>query len=304
MTMKADQRKSRMLLRYWDLYLLLSIPLIMLFVFKYIPIFGNAIAFYEYDIFANLSSSEFVGLDNFRRLFSLSEFRRVLRNTLLISVYKLLFYFPLPIVLAIMLNEVKAGFRRPVQTIVYLPHFLSWAVVSGLVFDALSSTGTVNSIRMSLGLTQMNFMSDPRFFRTIVVISAAWKEIGFGAIIFLAGISGINPTLYEAAKVDGATRIQQMRYITVPGILGIMMMMFILRIGSFMNANFEQIYALLNPVVRQTGDVLGTYVFRVGLGEMEYSFGAAAGLFESIVSFLLVVGANTASRKLVQRSIW
>lgn len=289
----------------WDLYAMLLAPLLLLLVFRYLPMAGLTMAFQEYDIFEGASGSPWVGLSNFVKLFSSMEFPQVLINTLLISWYKILFFFPVPILMALMLNEVThSGYKRTVQTIVYLPHFLSWVIVAGLAFDLFSNTGAVNQIIALFGLEKTRFLMEPSLFRSIIVGSAIWKEAGYSAIIFMAGIAAIDPTLYEAAMMDGAGRIKQILHITIPGILPIIVITLLLRVGTVMDANVEQIKAMYNPTVYQTGDVIGTYIYRTGLSNMEYSYASAAGLFNSAVSFTLVVMANAASRKLVHRSLW
>ena len=291
--------------RDWQLYLMLFPPTAMLILFAYVPMSGLVMAFQDYDIFSGFLESPWVGMKHFEILFSMKEFPRVLANTLLISLYKILFYYPMPILLAIFLNEVSSNvFKRSVQTIVYLPHFISWAVVSGLVFDLLSNTGLVNTISAALGGPRINYMMMPRYFRSIVVLSAVWKEMGYGAIIYLAAITGIDPTLYEAAQIDGAGRISRILHITLPGILPVCVLMLLLRLGTIMDANFEQIYTLLNPTVMDTGDVLSTYIYRNGLSQMRYSYATAAGLFNSVVSFALVFVSNAISRRTVGRSLW
>ena len=289
----------------WDLYLMLLLPLAFLLIFKYLPMAGLTMAFQQHDIFEGYSGSPWVGLENFVKLFSSMEFPVVLRNTLLISWYKILFFFPIPIVVAIMLNEIThSGYKRTIQTIIYLPHFLSWVIVAGLVFDMFSNTGGINQILSMLGGEKQRFMMEPSLFRSLVVGSAVWKEAGYSAIVFLAGITAIDPTLYEAAVVDGASRIKQIIHVTIPGILPIIVITLLLRVGTVMDANVEQIMAMYNPTVYSTGDVIGTYIYRTGLSNMEYSYASAAGLFNSVISFTLVVAANTASRKLVSRSLW
>lgn len=291
--------------RDWQLYTMLLLPVAMLLIFSYTPMVGLAMAFQDFDIFSGFLDSPWVGMKHFRTLFSMQEFPKVLGNTLLISLYKILFYYPMPILLAIFLNEVSSSaFRRTIQTIVYLPHFISWAVVSGLVFDLLSSTGVINTIITHLGGERVNFMMKPEYFRSIVVLSAIWKEVGYGAIVYLAAITGIDPTLYEAAQMDGAGRIRRIIHITLPGMLPVCVLMLLLRLGTVMDANFEQIYTLLNPTVMDTGDVLSTYIYRNGLSQMQYSYATAAGLFNSVVSFTLVFVSNAISRKTIGRSIW
>ncbi len=302
---KTKKRLRTDLRKDWDLYLMLLIPLFFLILFKYVPMAGLVMAFQDYDIFAGFLSSEFVGMKNFQRLFATPEFFHVLCNTLLISLYKILFFFPLPILMALMLNEVgRPLYKRSVQTIIYLPHFLSWVVISGLLFDLLSSGGTFNRIIGFFGGTRINFLMKPELFRSIVVLSAIWKEVGYSSIVFLAAISGIDPTLYEAAVVDGASKWKQAVYVTLPGIAPMIVVMLLLRVGTIMDANSEQIMAIYNPAVYQTGDVLGTYIYRTGLSNMEYSFASAAGLFNSVVSFFLVAVCNWLSRRFSGRSLW
>lgn len=289
----------------WDLYLMLALPLLFLFVFKYVPMGGLIMAFQDYDIFEGFLASPMVGLKHFAALFQTSEFLSVVTNTLLISWYKILFFFPMPIIMALMLNEVRhSAFKRSVQTIIYLPHFLSWVVVAGLTFDLFSTSGLVNQMLHGLGLSKINFLMEAGMFRGLVVGSAIWKEVGYSAIVYLAAISAIDPTLYEAAVVDGAGKWKQMIHITLPGITPMIVIMLLLRVGTVMDANVEQIMAMYNPTVYSTGDVIGTFIYRTGLGSMQYSFAAAAGFFNSVVSFTLVFFANLASRKFVHRSLW
>ncbi len=291
--------------RDWDLYLMLLVPMCLLALFKYVPMGGLVMAFQDYDIFGGFFESPMVGLKNFQELFSAREFLSVLWNTLCISWYKILFFFPVPILVALMLNEITCSwYKRTVQTIVYMPHFLSWVVVAGLAFDMLSSTGAVNRMLGLVGCKPVNFLMDASKFQPIVVLSAIWKEAGYSAIVYLAAISAIDPALYEAAVMDGAGKLKQMLYITLPGIVPTIVMMLLLRVGTVMDGNVEQIMAMYNPTVYETGDVIGTYIYRMGLGNMRYSFAAAAGLFNSVVSFTLVFFSNLASRKLVHRSLW
>lgn len=289
----------------WDLYLVFLVPLFLLILFKYVPMGGLVMAFQDFDIFEGFMASPMVGLKNFYDLFATKEFLSVVSNTLIISWYKILFFFPIPIIMALMLNEVRcSAFKRTVQTIIYLPHFLSWVVVAGLAFDLLSSTGLINQALAAMGLSKMNFLMSAPAFRPIVVGSAIWKEVGYSAIVYLAAISAIDPALYEAAVVDGAGKLKQLWHITLPGIIPMIVTMLLLRVGTVMDANVEQIMAMYNPTVYETGDVIGTYIYRIGLGSMQYSFASAAGLFNSVVSFTLVFFANCASRKFVRRSLW
>lgn len=300
------KRKWKLALGNWDMYLLLVPGLIFLLLFKYSPMYGVVIAFQDFNIFSGIGGSEWVGLEQFRRLVHSDDFLKVLTNTLLISFYKIAILFPIPILIALILNEVrKMFFKRTIQTIVYLPHFLSWVIISGLFVNILSpSGGLVNEIIRSFGGEPITFLQDNAFFRSVVVFTAGWKETGWNAIIFIAAIAGIDQEQYEAASIDGAGRIRKMISITLPGILPTIVLMFILRIGGLLEAGTEQILTMYNPLVYDSGDVIGTYVYRMGLGQQDYSFSTAVGLFNSVVGFLLIVGGNMLSKKFLKRSIW
>ncbi|MDF2925361.1 MAG: protein lplB [Paenibacillaceae bacterium] len=311
---KADGRaierkknsKWRLALRNTDYYLLLIPGLIFLFLFKYTPMYGVVIAFQDFNIFEGIRGSEWVGLEQFQKLIHSEEFAQVFSNTLLISVYKIVLLFPIPIFIALILNEVRIMiFKRTIQTIIYMPHFLSWVIISGLFITILSpSGGLVNNIIQSFGGEPISFFMSNSYFRSVIVFTAGWKEIGWNAIVFIAAIAGIEQEQYEAASIDGAGRIRKMIHISLPGILPTIVLMFILRLGSVLEAGTEQILTMYNPVVYQTGDVIGTFVYRMGLGKMDYSFSTAVGLFNSVVGFILVVSGNYISKKLVSRGIW
>nr|WP_240647245.1 ABC transporter permease subunit [Paenibacillus nanensis] len=288
------------------MYLLLIPGVIFLLLFKYAPMYGIVIAFQDFNIFGGISGSEWVGLSQFEKLIRSDEFLQVLVNTLLISLYKITFLFPIPIVIALMLNEVRRMFfKRTIQTIIYLPHFLSWVIISGLFMNILSPTGgIVNEFIRAIGGEPISFFTDNDLFRSLVVFTAGWKEIGWNAIVFIAAIAGIEQEQYEAAAIDGAGRLRQMWSISLPGMLPTIVLMFILRIGSLLEAGTEQILTMYNPLVYENGDVIGTYVYRMGLGQQDYSFSTAVGLFNSAVGFLLIVIGNMLSRKFLHRSIW
>jgi putative aldouronate transport system permease protein len=289
-----------------DMYALLLPGLIFVLLFKYTPMYGILISFQDFNIFAGISGSEWVGLEQFKKLIHSDEFIQVLINTLLISLYKIVILFPIPIVIALFLNEVRRMFfKRTIQTIIYLPHFLSWVIISGLFVTILSPTGgLVNELIRFFGGQPISFLTDNHFFRSVVVFTAGWKEVGWNAIIFIAAVAGIEQEQYEAAAIDGAGRIRQMISITLPGIMATIVLMFILRIGSLLEAGTEQILTMYNPLVYKSGDVIGTFVYRMGLGQQDYSFSTAVGLFNSAVGFLLVVTGNMLSRKFLHRSIW
>ncbi|MDQ0878587.1 putative aldouronate transport system permease protein [Paenibacillus sp. V4I3] len=296
----------KLILTNFDLYLLLVPGLLVLFVFKYAPMYGIIIAFQDFNIFDGFARSKWVGLDQFEKLIHSEEFYQVFMNTLLISVYKIVLLFPIPIIIALFLNEVrKAFFKKTIQTIIFLPHFLSWVIISGLFINILSpSGGLVNNMIQWFGGTPISFFLDNQFFRSVVVFTAGWKESGWNAIIFIAAIAGIEQEQYEAASIDGAGRIRQMLHITLPGILPTIILILILRMGYLLEAGTEQILTMYNSVVYQSGDVIGTFVYRQGLGQQDYSFSTAVGLFNSLVGFILIVAGNELSKKLIKRSIW
>ena len=300
------KKKKSYFLKHWPIYSMILPGLIYFAIFKYIPLAGSVIAFQNYNIFDGVFKSEFVGLDHFVTLFTYPEFYTILKNTLLISFYQLLFGFPAPILLALLLNEVrKMVFKRTVQTILYLPHFLSWVVVGGLVITFLSpSTGLVNEMLSRFGFERIYFMQEPAYFRSIVVISGIWKEIGWSTIIYLAALTGVNPELYEAAEVDGAGKLRQVFCITIPAILPTVMVLLLLQIGNILDLGFEQIYMLLNPLVREVGEVFDTYIYRVGLLGQQYSYTTAIGMFKSVVGFILIIGANYLSKKTTGSSLY
>jgi putative aldouronate transport system permease protein len=290
----------------WDLYAMLIPGIIFLLVFKYSPMYGIIIAFKDFNIFDGMAASPWVGWDNFEKLVSSNSFARVFRNTLIISLYKIVFLFPLPIIMAVLMNEIKnMVVKRGIQTIVYLPHFLSWVIVSGLFIDILSTNGgLVNKMISSFGGTPIAFFMNTDFFRSVLISSAGWKEVGWGMIIYLAAITTIDPQLYEAARIDGAGRFRQIVHVTLPGLIPIILLMFILRLGNILEAGTEQILVMYNSIVYEVADVIGTFVYRVGLGQQDYSFSTAVGLFDSVIGFFLIITGNYLSRKFLHRGIW
>lgn len=297
-TAKKLRATLRFLVRHRALYIMLLPGMFYFLVFKYVPLLGSIIAFKDYNIFKGFMGSEWVGFQWFYQFLHYPNLKRLLVNTLVISLYQIIFAFPAPILLAVLLNEVKnMVFKRVVQTIVYLPHFLSWTIVFGFVYMLLSvQTGIVNEVITALGGTPVNFLQKAEYFRTIIISSGIWKEMGWSAIIFLAAIAGINPSLYEAARIDGAGRFKQFMYVTLPGMLPAVMILLLLKIGHILDLGFEQIYLFLNPLVLSTGDVLDTYAFRIGVLGGKYSLTTAIGLFKSAVGFVLLVIANRASK--------
>ncbi|WP_255374681.1 sugar ABC transporter permease [Cohnella sp. OV330] len=282
--------------------------LIFLLVFSYIPMYGVLMAFQDYSLFKGFFGSPWVGFKHFEMFFGAPEFWTVIRNTVVISMLKLLIGFPAPILLALMLNEIRGRvFKRTIQTISYLPHFLSWVIVSGLVASLLSTeNGSLNMLLQRLDLIgePINFLSLPEYFWSILVVTDVWKEIGFSSIVYLAAIAGVDPHLHEAAAVDGASRLRQMFSITLPAILPVIVVFLILAIGNLLNAGFENILLLAsNPVLRDVSDVLDTYVYRIGIQNSRYSYATAAGLFKALISVGLLVAANQLARR-SGNSLW
>jgi putative aldouronate transport system permease protein len=260
-----------------------------LLIFSYRPMYGIVIAFKDYQPVRGFAGSPWVGLKHFERLFTRPEFPLLLRNTVLIAVGKIVFTQLAALVFALALNEVRnALFKRSVQTIVYLPHFLSWIILGGLFLDLLSSNGLINKIIGLVGIPPISFLATPPLFPAILIGTHTWKEYGWAAIIFLAALTNVDPQLHEAAALDGANRWQRMRHVTLPGIASTVMLVAALSLGNVLNAGFEQILVLYNPVLRETGDVIATYVYRLGLERAQFSAATAVGLFQSVVSLILI----------------
>jgi putative aldouronate transport system permease protein len=308
--MKTDTfvktKKKNYFLKHWQLYSMILPGLFFFVVFKYVPLLGSVIAFQDYSVFRGFFESEWVGLKHFANLFSNLDFLRILNNTLLISLYHLLFGFAAPIILALLMNEVKnMAFNRTIQSLVYLPHFLSWVIVGGLVMSLLSPEGgLVNEVVGLFGIDPIFFMQEPEYFRSIIVSSSVWKEVGWGAIIYLAALSGINPDLYEAAEIDGAGKFRQAISISLPCLLPTIIVLFLLRIGHILDLGFEQVYIFLNPLVAEKGEIIDTYVYQVGLLGAQFSYTTAIGLFKSVVGLILIITANQLSKKFTNNSIF
>ena len=287
-------------------YIMLIPGLLYLLIFKYIPMLGVVLAFQDYDIFEGIRNSEWVGLQWFEQLFKYERFTRLITNTLLISLYQLIFSFPVPILLACLLNELRMGaYKRVVQTVLYLPHFLSWTIVFGLCYVLLSANmGLVNQVIDSLGFEKIQFLLEPDYFRTLIVTTGMWKDMGWNSIIFLAALAGVSPSLYEAARIDGAGRWKQFIHVTLPGIMPAIVILLLLRIGNILDLGFEHIYVFLTPITYQVGDVLDTFQYRAGVIEGQYSFTTAIGLFKSIIGFILIVIANKVSNRVTGESLY
>lgn len=292
---------------YYKEYYLMLIPGILFFlVFSYEPMYGLVIAFQDYFPLKGITGSKMVGLKHFRALFSDPFFVSVLRNTIIISLYKLLVCFPAPIILCLALNEISNyRFKKIAQSISYLPHFVSWVVVSGIIIEFLSpSRGPINILLQELGFEPIFFVAEPKYFRGVLVLSDLWKSIGWGSIVYLAAVTSVDPTLYEAAEMDGAGRIKKILHVTIPALAPIITVMFIMESGKILNDSFEQVYNFLTPSTYAVGDVISTFVYRMGIQKMQYSFTTAVDLFKNVVSFMLVVITNYIARKTNDYALW
>ncbi|MFC5468530.1 ABC transporter permease [Cohnella suwonensis] len=289
------------------IFLLLLAPVLVYYIlFKYVPMFGIAISFMDYNLFKGVAGSPWVGLKYYKLIIENRDALVIIKNTVLLGGYKLLFGFPAPILLAIMLNELRGTiFKRFVQSVSYLPYFLSTVVVSSIIVMLLSpSTGWLNHAIQRMGFPAINFLQESEWFRTIYVSSEIWQQAGWGSIIFLAAITTIDPQLYEAAKMDGAGRMKQIRHVTLPGIATTVVIMFILQIGQVLEIGFEKVFLLSNAATYDTSDIISTYVYRVGILQGGYSYGTAIDLFMGIIGFLLVYASNKLSRRYGETSLW
>ncbi len=289
---------------YW-LYLMLIPGLAFFAIFHYWPMYGIVIAFKKFALFRGIAASPWVGFQHFQELFSSDAFGKLLQNSVLISLYKLFWGFPAPILLALLLNEVKrAPFKRTVQTIIYLPHFVSWVVIAGLLTQLLSPNGgVVNLLIKQFGGEPIYFLAKPQYFRTIIVASDIWKSAGWGTIIYLAALTNIDPTLYEAAVIDGANRLRQTWHVTMPGIKSTIVVMLLLRTSTILGNNFDQMFVMLNNLVMDVGDVFETYVYRVAIRDSRFDFATAVGLFQSVVGMVMLLTCNAISRRLGEGGI-
>lgn len=302
-------RKNRIYRFIWRkryAYLLVLPGLIYFIVFRYVPMLGTVIAFQDYSPFLGFAGSEWVGLQHFATIFEDDEVVRVLWNTLALSFLQIAFAFPAPIILALMLNEVRSGlYKRLIQSVVYLPHFLSWVIVVGVFTIFLRGSGLVNTfLQLEFGVGPIDFLTNPDFFRPLIVLQVIWKEAGWGTIIFLAALSGINPSLYEAAVMDGAGRWRQLWHITLPGIRGTIVILLILRLGNVLDSGFEQIFLMLNSFNMDIGNVLDTFVYFKGIHQSDYSFATAVGLFKGLIGLILVMAANRMAKKFGEEGIY
>ncbi|MBD2860951.1 ABC transporter permease [Paenibacillus oceani] len=300
MRLLRDLRRDR-----W-LYMLLVPGVLYFLLFKYVPMFGVLIAFQDYQPFSGVAGSRWVGFKHFETFFTDPWFWKLFRNTILLALYNLLFFFPLPILFALMLNEVRQElFKRTVQTIVYIPHFISWVVVVGIVYVLLSAEGgLVNELLASVGLEKIHFLMRTDWFRSLITSQVVWKETGWGTIIFLAALAGVDPQLYEAARIDGANRWQQLWNITLPALKTTIVILLILRLGHFLDSGFEQIFLMLHSINRDVGEVFDTYVYTVGVQQGQFSYSTAVGLFKSVVGLILVMAANKLAKRMGEEGVY
>ena len=300
-TRKTEIRSNnlcRYFLKHKYLYFMLLPAIVYYIIFHYVPMYGAIIAFKNFNVSKGILGSDWIGLANFKQLFQMDKFYQVIWNTLTISLKRLIVGFPTPIIMALLLNEVKrTTFKKTIQTAIYLPHFISWVILGGMLVNLLSlDNGLVNGIITAFGGSPIGFLTDDKYFVKTLVVSMVWKEFGLNTIIYMAALLGIDPQLYEAAIVDGASRWKQTIHITIPCIMSTIVVVFILRLGGLMEAGFEQIFVLYHPGVYKVADIIDTYVYRTGLAEGKFAMASAVGLFKSLINFILLVLANKMSR--------
>ena len=299
------QRLRLDLSRHWALYLLVAPAVAVIAVFSYAPMYGVVIAFKNFRPAFGILDSPWVGLRNFERFFSSYQFTNILTNTLGISLYSIAACFPAPVILALMMNQVRnKGRQRAIQTITYMPHFISIVVVCGLLAEFCESDGLINDVLAMLGMERTSLLANPRYFRTVFVASDIWQNVGWGTIIYLATLTGVDPSLHEAAAIDGAGRLQRIWHVNLPALMPVIVVQLIMRVGRMMLVGFDKVILLYSPATYETADVISSYVYRRGLSEMDYSYGAAVGLFNSVVNLIILVSANAFSRRVTGNSLW
>ncbi|KQN96341.1 ABC transporter permease [Paenibacillus sp. Leaf72] len=291
--------------RYWQLYMLLILPVTYFLVFKYGPMYGIIIAFKDFNFFQGINGSEWIGLDAFKEVFAMSDFYKTLRNTLMLNFLDLLFSFPAPLFIAIMLYELKsAWFKKISQTILYIPHFISWVIIGGIVYQVFGTqSGMVNNFVTSLGFEAIPFLTDKSDWLITYLIVGVWQSAGWGTIIYLAALTGINRELFEAADVDGAGRLRKIWSITLPSLKPTIVTLLIINVGNMIAIGFERPYIIGNTAVRDYSDVLSTFVYRIGIESGQYTLATVVGLFQAVVGLVFVLGANYLSKKLADQSI-
>lgn len=294
------------LFRDRQLYLMLLLPVIYIILFKYIPMYGVLIAFKDFNIFEGIWKSPWAGFDMFKQLWTMNDFKRAFRNTIMLNLLDLIIGFPVPVFLAISLNEIRnLKFKKISQTLLYLPYFMSWVIVGGIVYQIFSTnTGVVNQVIKAMGKAGVPFLTNKWYWTITYIFSGIWRGAGWNTIIYMAAITGIDASLYEAAEVDGAGRIRKMIHITLPSISATIVMMLIIQVGQMMTIGFERPYVMGNALVTDFSDVLSTFVYRLGLQGGKFSLSTAAGFFQSVVGLILITSANQISKKLGQQGIW
>ena len=297
---------KKYLRRDWQLYMLMVLPLLFYLIFMYVPLYGLQIAFKKYKVALGISASPWIGLENFRNFFNSFYFSRLIRNTLVLNIYFMIVGFPVPIILALLLDEVKnKWFKKTVQTATYAPYFVSVVVLASMITNFVNPTyGIINQITGIFGIEPVNYLEEEQWFKTIHVLSTIWSTTGYNAIIYIAALGSVDTELLEAASIDGATRWQRLRHIKFPSIIPSAVMMFILNTGRMMNVGFEKVFLLQNQLNMNTSDVLSTYIYRAGIQNGEYGLATAVGLFNSVINIILILIVNKVSAKLTDNSLW
>jgi putative aldouronate transport system permease protein len=296
---------GNLLRRDWRLYVLLAAPIVYFIIFKYFPMYGVLMAFQDYNMFQGVFHSKFVGFDVFKEMLASRDFLRALRNTFLLNFLDLLVGFPAPLLLAILLNELKGKlFKRFAQTVLYFPHFLSWVIIGGIAYELFATKGIVNNTLQAIGMNQLPFLTDKWYWLVNYVAIGVWQNAGWGTIIYLAAISGINTELYEASSMDGASRLRQIWHILLPGIRPTIVTLLILNLGKITAIGFDRPFVLQNTYVLDFGEVISTYVYKVGLQSGQFSFATAVGLFQSVIGMIFLLSGEYMARRLGERGIW
>lgn len=288
------------------IYLMILPGILYFFIYKYLPMTGLVISFQDYKPYLGISGSEWVGFEHFERLFTSPDFWMIFRNTLILFALQIIIFFPIPIIISLMLNEVRHSlYKRGIQTLIYIPHFMSWVVIVSISYVMLTlDGGIINSLIEYFGFEKINFLMNEEWFRPMYILQVIWREAGWGTIIFLAAITGVDPQLYEAAKMDGANRLRQMWHITLPAIRSVIIIMLILKIGDVLELGFEHVYLLLNASNREVGEIFDTYVYTAGLQQGQFSYSTAVGFFKGVVGLILVIFANRLAKRFGEEGIY
>lgn len=303
---RSATRISRRILKHWEYYLLVLIPMAYIVIFKYVPMVGAQIAFRDFNVIQGMWGSPWVGFREFTRFFESPSFWRLIENTFTISITRLMLGFPAPIILALALNEISARtFKRSVQMVTYAPHFISTVVMASMIILFLNPRlGLFGVLMRAVGAQPVNYLAVAGHFKFVYALSDIWQHAGYGAIIYMAALAGINPELYEAARIDGASRLQKIIHVDLPGIMPVMVILLILEFGEIMEVGFEKIYLLQNPVNISASEIIQTYVYKIGIINASFSFAAAVGLFNSVINCILLVGVNAVARRISNTSLW